>query len=157
MVTSSSQMSLWATRLIRSDNSPDDRPATPKSESVTSSTAVANAGTRERANVVSHPLYVRAVARVDADLVAGANEQGHIDRQSGFELSRFVAARGRVTLEARIGLGDLEHDVHWHVDADWLVVVHQQLELHAVLQVVDGVAELLRRQRKLVVRLLVHA
>ena len=85
-------------------------------------TAVANAGTRERANVVSHPFYVRAVARVDADLVAGANKQRHIDRQTGFELSRFVAARGRVTLDARLSVRHTQLHAGREIDAEGLIV-----------------------------------
>ena len=62
-----------------------------------------------------------------------------------------VAAGGGVALEARLGLRHFEDDVQRHVHADGLLVVHEHVELHAVLEVVDGVAELRRRERELLV------
>src|SRR5262249_9206831 len=73
----------------------------------------------------SDSLNVGTVACVDADLVAGVDEQRHVDGQSRLELGWLVAAGGRIAFEARLCARDFEHDVERQVDTNWLVLVHQ--------------------------------
>src|SRR5687767_873051 len=53
---------------------------------------------------------VRAVPGVDLDLGALLEEQGYLDLRAGLEGGRLRAAGGAVTLQAGLGVGDLEDD-----------------------------------------------
>ncbi len=53
---------------------------------------------------------VAAVARIDLQLVAGVDEQRHLDLGAGLQRGGFGAAGGAVTLQTRVGLGDDELD-----------------------------------------------
>src|SRR5205085_6369266 len=80
----------------------------------------------------SDPLDVGPVAGVDADLVPGADEEGNVDGEAGFERRRLITTGGGVAFEPGLGLGHLEHHIHRHVDADRLILIHQNLELGTV-------------------------
>src|SRR5262245_13349288 len=51
---------------------------------------------------------VTAVARVDLDLLAGGDEQRHLDRRAGLERCRLRSAGRPVALESRLGVRHLE-------------------------------------------------
>ena len=53
-------------------------------------------------------LQVLAGAGVDLDLVAGVDEQGHLDLSASLQGGGLGHVGGRVTAEAGIGLGDLQ-------------------------------------------------
>src|ERR1035437_8448173 len=112
--------------------------------------------TRSAGSLVLDAPDVAAVARVDADHVAGVHEERHVHRRAGFELRRLGRAGRRVALEARIGLFDFELDVGRQVGADRGRVVELDADLHPVLQEIGRVADHVALQREVLVRLVVH-
>src|SRR6266852_4202023 len=98
-VTSSSQISVPATSASISTSSSAVRPAISSSGSFDTCPHPRPLPLGEGA-FGSHTLDVRAVAGVDADLVTGRDEKGHVDGEPRFELGGLVATSGGIAFEA---------------------------------------------------------
>src|SRR5690348_3805835 len=88
-------------------------------------------------------LDVAAGIRLDTNLITGRDEERHLHDQPRLDSRGLGAASGGVALEARLGIGDFEIHRGRQVNAEWLIVVGDDLDLHAIEQVVFGVAKLL--------------
>src|SRR5690606_6309028 len=84
---------------------------------------------------------VLAGAGVDLDLLAGGDEQRHLDLRAGLHGGGLVAAGGAVALQAGLGLGDLQHDGGGKLDVQRRVVVEGDRGVLLGKQVVGRVAD----------------
>src|SRR3954454_21974608 len=99
---------------------------------------------------------VPAVAGVDLELLAGADEQRHLDLRAGLQRGGLGAAGGAVALQARVGVLDDELHGHGQLDVERGAVVDGHDDLGVLEQVVRAVADGLGRHVDLVVGVAVH-
>src|SRR5438309_10099142 len=90
--------------------------------------------------------------RVDLYLVARLHEQRHVHLEPRLERRGLRRAGRGVALEAEVRRGDGHHDGRWHVDTGRVALVLVERDLHAVSEVIHGVAELISIESELVVR-----
>src|SRR5579883_3045813 len=88
-------------------------------------------------------LYVLTGGGVNADAVTGADEERHLDDEAGLGSGRLGAASRGVTLEARLGIGDGQHNFFGQVDGDRFALVEHDVEFQVIDQVVLSLAKLL--------------
>src|SRR6266545_3964831 len=111
--------------------------------------AMGLAGRRDAAQVLRAP-------GVDLHDVPLVEEERHLDDGPALERGRLGAARGRVTADARVGLGDRELHERRQLDRHRAAVDEEDVDVGIFLEEVARVADLLRRQRDLVVGLRIH-
>ena len=86
-------------------------------------------------------LEILAHAGVDADAVAGVDEQRHLDLSAGLEGGGLGGVGGRVAGEARIGVGHFELDERGRLDQEHLALVGADDALHVLLHEAEVAAE----------------
>src|SRR5665647_2323446 len=106
--------------------------------------------------LTSDAAEVAAIARVDLHLLAGHDEQRDLDLQAGLDGRRLGAAGRPVTLQAGLGVGDLELDRRGHVDEERDALVDGHRDRAVLEEVVLGVAHRLFRDDELRVVGVVH-
>src|SRR5215212_2343144 len=84
---------------------------------------------------------VPAVAGVDLQLLAGGDEQRHLDLRAGLQRGGLRAAGRAVALQARVGVLDDELHGHRQLDEQWYVVVHGDGDLGVLEEVVRAAAD----------------
>src|SRR4051812_30511214 len=103
-----------------------------------------------------HPAQVAAVARIDLQLVAGVDEQRHLDLGAGLDRRRLGACTGSIALQPGLGVGDLQFDGHREFEVQRRAIVERNLHRQALQQELGGVAHQRIRQVMLLVVLRVH-
>ena len=103
-----------------------------------------------------YPAEVVARAGVDLDARAGLEEQRDGDLVAGLDRRGLGAARGAVALQARLGVGDLEHDRRGELHVERRPLVHGDDRVLVLQQEVRGGADRLGRDVHLVVGVRVH-
>src|SRR5690348_1489084 len=109
-----------------------------------------------RAGGTLRPAEVLAGPGVDLDLLAGRDEQRHLDGGAGLEGGRLGAAGGPVALDAGVGLADGELDRGRQVDVQGGAVVERHRDGLLLEQVTGRVTDHRRGNPRLVVVLHVH-
>src|SRR5690606_21019933 len=89
----------------------------------------------------SHPGQVLPRAGVDAEHVPRVDEEGNLDHQARRHGGRLGGARGRVALEARLGVDHLQLHHGGRLDPAGFLLVEDHGDFHVLLQVVDRIAE----------------
>src|ERR1700738_4285045 len=88
-----------------------------------------------------HPTQITTVARVHFQLVAGVDEQRHLDLGAGLDRRRLGARTGPVALQAGLGVGDLQFDGHREFEVKGRTIVERDLHRQALQQVVGGLGD----------------
>ena len=101
-------------------------------------------------------LKILAGTSVDLDLGADVNEERNLDNSAGLERSGLGGAGRGVALEARLGVGDLEHDEHRGLDSEDVALVGDDLAHFVLFDELEAVAELVSVDRELLKGLHVH-
>src|SRR6185437_976299 len=99
---------------------------------------------------------VAAGIRLDANLIARRNEERHLNNQPRLNGGGLGASGSGIALESRLGVSYFQINRWRQVNAERLVVVGHNLDLHTVEQIVLGVAKLLARQWYRLEGLVVH-
>src|SRR5262249_14718173 len=93
---------------------------------------------------------------VDDDLFAGSDEGRHHDAQPVLQPRRLVGRGGGLTLEDGVRLHHFEHHVLGQANADGAVLMHLDVDGHAVLQEGGALADEILRKLDLLVGIGVH-
>src|ERR1035438_4621767 len=104
----------------------------------------------------SGPLQVPPGTGVDPDVIAGVDEERDVHGGPGLQGGGLGPGVGGVTLEPGIGLLHLQLDRGGQLDAEDLVVIHEQGEVDVLLEPASALADLLGREWGLVVGGRVH-
>src|SRR5215207_1993895 len=104
----------------------------------------------------SDPRQVFVGARVHPYSVADVDEKRHLYHDPGLQSSRLVPACGRISLEARVCLGDLEINVRRRLNADDLPVRREHGDRSALDDVPRGLADDIDGHGNLLVGVRVH-
>src|SRR5450759_417411 len=110
----------------------------------------------DRADTSVDPAEVGAVTSVDLDLGALLDEQRDSDLCAGLERRRLGATGGSVTLQAGFGVGDLQGHGGGQLDVQRSPVVRGDHDVLVLEHELGGIADHVRRDVKLVVRVAVH-
>src|SRR5579875_759458 len=99
---------------------------------------------------------VTPVTRVDAQRVAGVDEQGNLHGCARFELGRLGRAGRSVALESGVRLRDPQLDVSRDVHADGVALVELHVDLRAVFEKIGRLSDQVALDRDVLVRLRIH-
>src|SRR5579885_579624 len=91
----------------------------------------------------SDTLYVLTGGGVNADAIAGADEERNLDDEAGLGGGRFGTSGRGIALEARLGIGDGQHNFFGQVDGDRFALIEHDVEFQVIDQVVLCLAKLL--------------
>ena len=90
------------------------------------------------------------------DHIALVDEQGHTDLRAGLQRGGLERVGGRVALEARVRLGDLQDHKVRSLDAEHLALIAQHLADLVLLHEFEGIAQLALIEGDLLERFIVH-
>ena len=89
-------------------------------------------------------------AGIDFDLIAYIDKERNIDDGSGLQCGGLGAAGSGIAFDTGIGIGYFESDEIGYFRAEDFLVVFDDIDFHAIFEVLDGVSERGRRYTELI-------
>src|SRR5262249_54375601 len=111
---------------------------------------------RRRLRRRRHPAEIIAAPGIDFDHVSLIEEERHLDDRTRLERGWLGAARRGIPPDSRVGFHDLQLDEVRQLHRHRALIDEQDLDLGVLLEKVARLADLIRRERDLVIGLEIH-